>query len=64
MDICYDPTKINIIEQTTLPQEKAKHHATGMRTIYPDVIDLKPANMPPPRVKIVQFNDFVDANLD
>ena len=55
---------MEINEPTTLPQERAQHRANEMRKMYPDAIDLKPANMPPPRGKRVQINDFVDADLE
>jgi len=63
LDICYDPTKLEINEPTTLPQERAQHRANIMKTMYPDAIDLKPANMPAPRGKSIQINAFVDADL-
>ena len=63
MDICYDPTKLEIDEPITLPQDRDQHRANEMRKMYPDAIDLKLANMPPPRGKIVQINTFVNADL-
>ena len=63
MDICYDPTRLEIIEPTILPQERAQHRATIMKSMYPDAVDLIPPNMPPPRGKPVQINAFVDADL-
>ena len=46
-----------------LPQERAGHRAKVMRSMYPDAIDLIPANMPTPRGRSIQINAFVDADL-
>ena len=63
MDICYDPTKINIIEPTTLPQERATHRAKIMPTMYPDAIEDLPPSYPVLLGKSVQINAFVDTDL-
>lgn len=63
MVIYYDPTKLEINEPTTLPQERAQHRAKVIKSMYPDAIDLKPANMLPPRGISVQINAFVDTDL-
>ena len=63
MDICYDSTKLNITEPTTLPQERAAHHAKIMRTMYPDAVENLPPSCPVPLGKSVQINAFVDADL-
>jgi len=54
---------LEINEATTLPQERAQHRDNEMRKMYLDAIDLKPANIPPPRGKRFQINVFVDADL-
>ena len=56
LDICYDHTKLEINEPTTLPQERAQHRDNEMRKMYPDAIDLKSANIPPPHGKRFQIN--------
>ena len=48
MDICYDPTKLNITELTTLPQERAAHRAKIMRTMYTYAIEDLPPSYPVP----------------
>ena len=63
MDICYDTTKLNSTELTTLPQERAAHHAKIMRTMYPDAVENLPPSCPVPLGKSVQINAFVDADL-
>ena len=62
MDICYDPTKLNIIEPTTLPQERAAHRAKIMRPMYPYAIGDLPTSCPIPLGKSVQRDAFVDAD--
>ena len=62
MDLCYDPTKLNIKEPTVLPQERAQSRANVMKLLYPDAIDLMPPNMPKPRGRSIQLNAFVDAD--
>ena len=44
MELCYDPTKINIQEHTILPSERAQAKANVMRLMYPDAIDYLPPN--------------------
>jgi len=63
MDICYDPTKLNTTEPTTLPQERAAHRAKIMSTMYLDVIEDLPPDYPVYFGKSVQINAFVDADL-
>ena len=61
-ELIYDPTKLNILEPTILPQERAASRAKVMRTMYPDAVDFIPPNMPRPLGKSVQINAFVDAD--
>ena len=63
MDICYDPTKLNITEPTTLPQEQAAHRSKIICTMYPDAIEDLPSSYPVHLGKSVQINAFVDADL-
>lgn len=61
-DLCFDPTKINIIETNTLPHETAEKKAMNLRELYPDSIESIPSNMPQPLGNSVQLNAFVDAD--
>ena len=63
MDICYDPTKLNITEPTTLPQEGIAHGARIMCTMYPDAIEDLPPSCPVSSGKSVQINAFIDEDL-
>ena len=63
MDLCYDPTKLNVKESTIIPDETAAGRAATMKSMYPDAEDLLPSNAPPPLGRSVQINSFVDADL-
>ena len=63
MDICYDPTKLNVTEPTTLPQERTAHRAKIMSTMYSGTIEDLPLDCPVPLGKSVQINAFVDTDL-
>ena len=63
MDLCYDPTKLNIKEATIIHGETAAGRATIMKLMYPDARDLKPSNAPTPLGCSVKLNAFVNENL-
>lgn len=63
MDLIYDPTKINVNENTILPHLQATHKAQELKALYPDAIDFVPTNAPEPLGQSVQINAFVDADL-
>ena len=46
MDLCYDPTKLNIKEATIIHDETAAGRASVMKAMYPDATDLLPPNAP------------------
>jgi len=62
LDICFDPTKITIIENNVLPHETAEIKSKSLRELYPDARDNIPPNMPEPLGNSVQLNAFVDAD--
>ena len=63
MDLCYDPTKLNIKESTIIQSETAAGRANIMKSMYPDASALHPSNAPKPLGQSVQLNAFVDADL-
>ncbi len=63
MDLIYDPTKINVNENTILPHLQATHKAQELKVLYPDAIDFVPTNAPETLGQSVQINPFVDADL-
>ena len=62
MDLCCDPTKLNIQEPTILPQERAQARKQIIHALYPDRVDLTPPNIPRSCDKSVQINAFIDAD--
>lgn len=46
MDICYDQTKLNITESTTILQQREVHRARVMCTMYPDISEDLPPDYP------------------
>ena len=63
MDMCYDPTKLNIKESTIIHDDTASGRAKVMKLMYPDPTDLKLSNVPTLLGRSVQLNAFVDADL-
>ena len=63
MDLIYDPTKIQVVQTTILPYERAEFKSKLMKDLYPDAIDYLPPNAPPSLGESVQINAFVDADL-
>ena len=63
MNLVYDPTKINVNENTILSHLRAENKAKELQALYPDAVDYIPANAPEPLGQSVQINAFVDADL-
>ena len=63
MDLCYDPSKLNIKESSITHDETATRRATIMKSMYLDATNLLPSNAPEPLGCSIQLNAFVDASL-
>lgn len=60
MDLCYNPTELEVFETSLNPDDRAMNKAVQLKQLYPGTVFLKTPNMPRPLYKSVQFNAFVD----
>ena len=58
----FDPTYVDINDDHLPKEERSATKAKYMKELYPDAVEDKPNNAPPPKVKRVQITCFVDAN--
>ena len=58
----FEPTYVDINDDHLPGEERSDTKAKYMKELYPDAVEDKPTDEPPPKVKRVQMNCFVDAN--
>ena len=60
--IVFDPTYVDINDDHLPLEERSSTRAKYMKELYPDAVEEKPSNAPPPKGRKVQITCFVDAD--